>query len=45
MEYLSGESGGYENVAKKYGIPYSTLRNWINKYNSDQLSNVKKKNQ
>ena len=43
LEYLSGESGGYENVAKKYGIPYSTMRNWINKYNSGGFDNLSKK--
>ena len=34
MEYLSGESGGHKMVSKKYNIPYSTLRNRINKYKS-----------
>ena len=31
MEYLSGESGGREMVAKKYDIPDGTLKNWIYK--------------
>ena len=40
-EYLSGKSGGHKSVAKKYDIPYSTMLDWINKYNSggfDSLS-------
>ena len=47
MEYLTGESGGYENVAKKYDIPYSTMRNWIDKYKTggfDELSKKSKNN-
>ena len=43
LEYLSGESGGYENVAKKYNVPYSTLRNWVDKYNSGGFDNLTKK--
>ena len=43
LEYLSGESEGYENVAKKYGIPYSTMRNWVDKYNSGGFDNLSKK--
>ena len=42
-EYLSGESGGREMVAKKYDIPDGTLRNWINKYNSGGFKNLSKK--
>ena len=42
-EYLSGKSGGQEIVAKKYDIPYSTLRNWIYKYNSGSFENLSKK--
>ena len=30
--YVSGEYGGYRNVAKKYGIPNNTLNTWIRKY-------------
>lgn len=43
MEYLSGETGGRENVAKKYGIPNGTLRNWIDKYKSGGFDNLSKK--
>ena len=42
-EYLSGKSGGQETVAKKYDIPYSTLRNWIIKYQSGGFDNLSKK--
>ena len=42
-EYLSGNSGGREMVAKKYDIPDGTLRNWINKYNSGGFDNLSKK--
>ena len=42
-EYLSGESGGREMVAKKYDIPDGTLTNWINKYNSGGFDNLSKK--
>ena len=42
-EYLSGNSGGREMVAKKYDIPYSTMRNWINKYKSGGFDNLSKK--
>ena len=27
LEYLSGQFGGQEMVAKKYDIPYGTLKN------------------
>lgn len=43
MEYLSGQSGGLEMVAKKYNIPASTLENWIKKYNSGGFDNLSKK--
>ena len=43
MEYLSGESGGREMVAKKYDIPDGTLKNWIYKYNSGGFENLSKK--
>ena len=43
LEYLSGESGGHKSVAKKYDIPYSTMRYWINKYNSGSLESLSKK--
>ncbi|WP_218015549.1 helix-turn-helix domain-containing protein [Eremococcus coleocola] len=43
LEYLSGESGGREKVAEKYGIPDATLRNWINKYKSKGFDNLSKK--
>ncbi|WP_055078930.1 helix-turn-helix domain containing protein [Lagierella massiliensis] len=43
LEYLSGKSGGQESIANKYNIPYSTLRNWINKYNSGGFDNLSKK--
>ena len=43
LEYLSGKSGGYGNVAKKYDIPYSTMRNWIVKYKSGGFDNLSKK--
>ena len=42
-EYLSGESRGRERVAKKYDIPFSTLRNWINQYKSRGFDNLSKK--
>ena len=42
-EYLSGESGGREMVAKKYDIPDGTLKNWIYKYNSGGFENLSKK--
>ena len=31
LEHLSGGSGGYRSVAKKYDISDGTLRNWINR--------------
>ena len=31
-EYFKGKSGGFKQIAKKYGIPYSPVRNWINLY-------------
>lgn len=43
LEYLSGELGGRPMVAKKYNIPDSTLKNWINKYNSGGFDNLSKK--
>ena len=43
MEYLSGETGGRERVAKKHDIPKSTLEKWINKYNSGGFDNLSKK--
>ena len=43
MEYLSGESGGSPMVAKKYGIPESSLQNWIIKYQSGGFDNLSKK--
>ena len=43
LEYLSGELGGRPMVAKKYNIPDSTLKNWINKYNSGGFDNLTKK--
>ena len=43
LEYLSGETGGREKVSKKYDIPDSTLKNWINKYNSGGFDNLSKK--
>ena len=43
MEYLSGETGGREKVAKKYGIPNGTLRNWVDKYESGGFNNLSKK--
>lgn len=43
LEYLSGKSGGRESVAKKYGIPCSTMRNWVDKYNSGGFDNLSKK--
>ena len=43
MEYLSGETGGREKVAKKYGIPNGTLRNWVDKYESGGFDNLSKK--
>ena len=30
-EYFSGE-GGFEFLAKKYAIPYSSIRNWVHGY-------------
>ena len=42
-EYLSGESGGSPMVAKKYGIPESSLQNWIIKYQSGGFDNLSKK--
>ena len=43
LEYLSGESGGYASVAKKYGIPWDTLRGWVDKYKSGGFDNLSKK--
>lgn len=43
LEYLSGKSGGQKRVAKKYDIPYSTMRNWVNKYNSGSIESLSKK--
>ena len=43
MEYLSGETGGREKVAKKYGIPNGTLRNWVDKYESGGFNYLSKK--
>ena len=43
LEYLSGETGGRERVAKKYDIPNTTLRNWIYKYKSGGFDNLSKK--
>ena len=41
-EYLSGQFGGREMVAKKYDIPDGTLKNWIHKYNSGGFDNLSK---
>jgi len=43
LEYLSGKSGGQKMVAKKYNIPYSTLRNWILKYQNGGFNKLSKK--
>jgi transposase-like protein len=43
LEYLSGESGGYESVAKKHNIPWNTLRGWIIKYKSKGFDSLSKK--
>ena len=43
LEYLSGKTGGHKSVAKKYDIPYSTMRNWINKYKFGGFDNLTKK--
>ena len=43
MEYLSGETGGREKVAKKYDIPDGTLKNWVEKYKSGGFENLSKK--
>lgn len=43
LEYLSGESGGYESVAKKHNIPWSTLRGWIIKYKTEGFDSLSKK--
>lgn len=43
LEYLSGQFGGREMVAKKYDIPDGTLKNWIHKYNSGGFDNLSKK--
>ena len=43
LEYLSGQFGGQEMVAKKYDIPCGTLKNWIYKYNSGGFDNLSKK--
>ena len=43
LEYLSGKSGGYRNVAKKYNIPKDTLRECISKYKSGSFDNLSKK--
>ena len=43
LEYLSGESGGREMVAKKYDIPDGTLKNWIEKYKFGGFDNLSKK--
>lgn len=33
--YLSGE-GGFEFLAKKYSIPYTSLRNWMHSYEKNE---------
>ena len=43
MEYLSGESGGRRMFAKKYDIPDSTLKNWVDKYKFGGFDNLSKK--
>ena len=42
-EYFSGESGGMNLVARKYGIPDSTLVNWINWYEAEGIEGLSKK--
>ncbi|MFO3718273.1 helix-turn-helix domain-containing protein [Anaerococcus sp. ENR1011] len=42
-EYLSGEYGGQKLIAKKYKIPNSTMKNWVNKYKSGGFDNLIKK--
>lgn len=43
LEYLSGKTGGREKVANKYGIPDSTLENWITKYKEGSFENLERK--
>lgn len=43
LEYLSGKSGGYKAIAKKYDIPKDNLREWINKYKSRGFDSLSKK--
>ncbi len=31
-EYLSGQSGGFETIANKYGIHHSMVQRWVRKY-------------
>ena len=32
LEYLSGQTGGFETIAHKYGINHSTVQRWVHKY-------------
>lgn len=42
-EYISGEYGGYYNIAKKYNLPHSTVWSWIlkNKNQGNQQNDIK----
>lgn len=42
-EYLDGTSGGRDLIAKKYGVPSSTLSNWIERYKSYGFDRYNKK--
>ena len=42
-EYLDGKSGGIELIARKYNIPFGTVRNWIDWFNTNGIDGLKKK--
>lgn len=42
-EYLDGKSGGIELIARKYNIPFGTVRNWIDWFNANGIEGLKKK--
>ena len=42
-EYLDGKSGGIELIARKYNIPFGTVRNWINWFNANGIDGLRKK--
>jgi transposase-like protein len=44
-DYKSGKYGGYENVAKEYGLSHGTVWNWIkkDKIQGNQLNDINHK--